>query len=117
MKKLILATTTAIVLGAGITGIVMAKEGDYGRHQNRVDRMSQALELSTEQKAQLEEIFLSKSEQREQMRNEMQAQIDQILTPEQLELKQRMQERRGKDRMGDHQEKGHHDRSEKGKYE
>lgn len=115
MKKLILATTIAIALGVGITGVAMAKEGDYGRHQNRVERMSQALELSTEQQAQLEEIFASKSEKRDQMRDQMQAQIDQILTPEQLELKQKMMERRGKDGIGDHRGKGDHDRSEKGK--
>lgn len=115
MKKLILATTTAIVLGVGITGVVMAKEGDYGHYENRVERMSQALELSTEQKAQLEEIFASKTKERDQMRDQMRAQIDQILTPEQLERKQKMYERSNKGDMDYHHQKGDHDKSEKGR--
>lgn len=106
MKKTILATVTAVILGTTLSGLALAKGGDYGRgDHNPVERMSQALQLTDEQKVQLEELFAGQSEQRQQMRDQMQAQIDQILTPEQIELKAQMQAAHG-DRDG-HRQGGH----------
>lgn len=106
MKKTILATVTAVVLGTTISGLALAKGGDFGRgDHNPVERMSQALELTDEQKVQLEELFAGQSEQRQQLRDQFQSQIDEILTPEQIELKAQMQAPHG-DREGHRY--GHH---------
>ncbi len=122
MKKTIIASTVAIVLGATASGLAVAKGGDFGGEHSPVDRMSQQLQLTDEQKTQLEELFAQKREMRQQMRDQMQTEIDSILTPEQIEMKKQMlshwggEEGRGHHhRDGNHGHNGQHEQGEGGR--
>lgn len=102
MKKTLLVTLTALSIGVGLTGAAYAKDGyKHGKGYNPVERMAEMLELDQDQISELETLYAAHREERKEMHEQFQAQLDSILTAEQRETKSEM--------MKKHQSmKGHH---------
>lgn len=117
MKKTIIATLTAVTLtAAAISGAVYAHKGGEGP-EGGLGRLTEKLNLTTEQQAQLKTIFDQKmldrknmhenttAEQRENLREnaregmkaKMEADIKALLTPEQVALFDQMHAEEGAD--------------------
>lgn len=133
MKKTIIATLTAVTLTVGaISGVAYAHKGSKGP-EGAVERLTERLNLTTEQQSELQAIFDQKlldrknmqenttAEQRENLREnardgmkaKMEADIKALLTPEQVALFDQMHAEKGDD---DHEreERGHKGKGGKG---
>lgn len=124
MKKTIIATLTAVTLTVGaISGVAYAHKGSKGP-EGAVERLTERLNLTTEQQSELQAIFDQKlldrknmhesttAEQRENLREnaregmktKMEADIKALLTPEQVALFDQMHAE--KEARGDREHKG-----------
>ena len=124
MKKTIIATLTAVTLTVGaISGVAYAHKGSKGP-EGAVERLTERLNLTTEQQTELQAIFDQKlldrknmhenttAEQRENLREnaregmkaKMEADIKALLTPEQVALFDQMLAE--KEARGDREHKG-----------
>jgi len=101
MKK----TLIALTLAAAIPAAVLASSGERGPHDRgpNVERMSEMLDLSDEQRTQLRALFEEQAAEREAMRNEMRARMSKLLTPEQQARMDEMREKRREHRKARHE--------------
>ena len=85
MNKLI-TISTAIVLGA-VTMAAIASPYGYGprpdRVENRIERMTEQLDLTTEQQTKIKSMFEEHQQERATMRERMHKNINAVLTAEQ----------------------------------
>ncbi|WP_151702214.1 hypothetical protein [Nitrincola alkalilacustris] len=116
MKKSFKTGIALLVAGMMFSGIALANEGKRGEHGERhLQKMQERLDLSDAQVEQLRESWKVQRESRMEKREEMRAQLADILTPEQLEKmdEQRSRWHKGGDRDGKRGMKG--DCAERGK--
>jgi len=108
MKKTLLALT----LAAAIPAAVLASSDDRGRPHRGPDleRLSERLDLSAEQRTQISALFEEQAAEREAMREKMRARMAEVLTPQQQARMKEMRE----DRREHRKERGErrHDRRE-----
>ena len=105
MKKLMI-----VALALFTTSALAAHPGHRGGEGRHLDRMEKQLDLSTEQRQQLEALFAEQREQRQALREQKQASMQTILTAEQQEKmaemrdnrKQRWQEKRQQRKADQH---------------
>jgi Spy/CpxP family protein refolding chaperone len=106
-----LTKTLAVAAGAAIIPLVVhASPGDddHPRRADRMERLSQRLDLSEEQRARMEALFEEHRAEREAMRERMRARMAEVLTAEQRTRMEEMREqRRAKWREGRHHRGGH----------
>lgn len=100
MKKTFIASAVAAIV---LPAVIMAAPGHGGKHGDRmINHMSEKLELTAEQKTQVESLFQEQHEKRKALREETHARLNDILNDEQqtkfeqmrTERKQRWQEKR-----------------------
>ena len=104
MKK----TLAVLALGAILIPAAVLAGGHYGDHrgEKRIGRMTEELQLSDQQRAEIEKIFQAQQEQRRALREQTREQIGNVLTPEQKKKwEQHMEERR--QHRCDHDGKGY----------
>jgi Spy/CpxP family protein refolding chaperone len=110
-------TLAAVTCAAVIPLAVHASPGDDDRpsRAERMDRLSQRLDLSEEQRTRMEALFEEHRAQREAMRERMHARMAEVLTPEQRERMEEMRsQRREKWSEGRHRRGGRHCDEERG---
>jgi len=100
MKKTALAIALSFAIPAAIAAGGMGSESDIGPpHGPNVERLAEKLNLTDEQKTQLESIFAEQGEKRRALREETRTQMQEVLTAEQLtqlnEMRQQWKGRHG----------------------
>ena len=90
MKKFLLATT--LIVAAGLSSVLLAAPAAGDRHERGMERMTEALSLTTEQQEQIRQIH-----------EEEGAKLDAVLTAEQREKADAMHEER-RERMEERRE-------------
>ena len=106
MKKTLLATT--LLLTTGLSGILMAAPGNDAPPRERgFERMAEELQLTDEQKTQLQQIREEESEKFKTLRAESKARFDAVLTAEQRQKMEEMHEQR-RERMEERREHREH---------
>lgn len=74
-----------LILSISPLAVAVAEQGDdLGRQQRRIDHLSKELNLTEEQKPQLEAIFTQQREKRKALREETRTRLQQVLSPEQM---------------------------------
>jgi Spy/CpxP family protein refolding chaperone len=110
-------TLAAAACAAVIPLAVHASPGDddWPSRAERMDRLSQRLDLSEEQRTRMEALFDEHRAQREVMRERMRARMAEVLTSEQRERMEEMRsQHREKRREGRHHRGGRHCDDERG---
>jgi Spy/CpxP family protein refolding chaperone len=119
MNKLLVLATALALGGIGLTAIASPYErGPYGANTgNRIERMSEHLNLTNEQQEKIKALFEAHKKERQAMRAKMHSQISTVLNDEQKarfdSMKQYRQERRMKriakhdGKFCDHERRGH----------
>jgi Spy/CpxP family protein refolding chaperone len=83
MNKMLIAVALSLAIPAGVAA-GMGNPGPGGPHRGpNLERMTQTLGLSQEQRAQLESVIQAQQEKRQALREETRTSIRAILTPEQ----------------------------------
>ena len=108
MKKLIIAASFA--LATGPSGSLLAVTDQSQPHQRHLDRLSERLELTPEQKREVGELHAQQYEKRKALREETRTRMNEILDAEQREKLEAMHRERA-ERMQQHH--GKHHRSER----
>lgn len=98
MRKAILAIALSAAIPAAIAAGGIASQGEVGpSYGPKVERLAQKLNLTDEQKTQLESIFAEQGEKRQALREETRARMQEVLTAEQLtQLDEMRQQRKGR---------------------
>jgi protein CpxP len=79
-KTLIAAAASAVILPV----VILAAPGHWAKHgDHMIERMSEKLELTAEQKSQVEALFKEQHEKRKALHEETHARLTEILTNEQ----------------------------------
>ena len=102
MKKSIAALALSAIL---IPAAVFAGSHYGNKTEHRIERMSEQLQLSEQQRAQVQQIFEQQHEKKLALRAETHERISQVLTPEQQAQWQQYRKDR-KQRACDHHGKG-----------
>lgn len=93
IKRTALLLSTALVLS--ISTFTYAGGGGYaGKHTQKLEQLTQELSLSAEQKVQMEAVFKEQHEKFRAIHEESRNRIQQILTPEQMQRWEGMQQER-----------------------
>lgn len=97
MKKTVLAIALSLAIPAAVAvGLGSPGEAGVPRGPN-VERLAQTLDLTDQQKTQLEAIFAEQGEKRRALREETRARMQEVLTAEQLtQLDEMRQHRKGR---------------------
>lgn len=106
MKKYLLATT--LIIATGLSGSLLADAAAGGpapgdRHERGMQRMAEALSLSSEQQEQIRQIREEQGAKFKTLREESKARIDAVLTAEQREKAAALHAER-RERMKEHRE-------------
>ncbi len=103
MKKTLIAAT--LLLTTGLSGAVLAGSNHDNQppRERGFERMAEELQLSDEQKAQLEQIREEEHEKFKTLREESKARFDAVLTAEQREKMEELHEQR-RERMEERRE-------------
>jgi periplasmic protein CpxP/Spy len=104
---LIIATTLA--LSTVLSGAVLADTSTSQHHQRYLDRLSEQLDLTPEQKREVSELHAEQYEKRKALRDETRNRMDEILTAEQRQKLDTIHQQRV-ERMKQHH--GKHQRNE-----
>jgi Spy/CpxP family protein refolding chaperone len=101
MKK----TVTALLLGAALIPVAVFAGSHFGdkRDGHRLERMTETLQLSEQQQAEVQKIFQAQREKRQALREESRNMIDAVLSEEQRATLAKYREERRKrfcDRKG-----------------
>ena len=101
MKKFLLATT--LIVAAGLSSVLLAAPTAGDRHERGMERMTEALSLTTEQQEQIRQIHEEEGAKLKSIREEGKARMDAVLTAEQREKADAMHEER-RERMEERRE-------------
>ena len=98
-------TLIALTLAAAIPAAVLAASGERGPHHRgpNLERMSEMLDLSDEQRTQMRALFEQQAAEREAMREKMRARMTELLTPEQQARMDEMRKERRVHRKARHE--------------
>ena len=92
MKKTLIALTLAAVLPAAV--LASGSERGERHHGPDIERLSEQLELSDEQRSRMRALFEEQATKRRAMRDEMRSRMAEVLTPEQQSKMKEMHEDR-----------------------
>ena len=107
MNKLI-ALSTALLLGTTTMAAIASPDGYGPRHdrmEKRIERMTEQLNLTTEQQAQIKTMFEEHKDERKAMRERMHKDINAVLNEEQQSRFKAFREQRHMKRMARHDDK------------
>lgn len=88
MKRFIIASS--LVLATALSGSLMAETSSSERQQRYLDRLSERLELTPEQKREVAELHAEQLEKRKALRDESRTRMNEILTSEQSQALEAM---------------------------
>lgn len=113
MKK----TFVALALAAMIPVAAYAAMEGQGARGDRLQRMTEVLNLDDSQQEQMKKMFDEHKAMRKAMREQMRVRMDEILTPEQRAKRDELREQRGEHRSGHHGEhRGGHSNKRGGRH-
>ncbi|MCQ8103628.1 hypothetical protein NP590_05895 [Methylomonas sp. SURF-2] len=85
MNKKILIIALALALPLTVGAFPGGHDGDFKGHKgDRIEHLAQKLDLSAEQKQQLQQVFEEQHAKREALRQETDQRLQTVLTPEQM---------------------------------
>ena len=104
MNKKIITLALALALPLTVTAFPGDKGGFEGHHANRVERLTNSLDLTPEQKTKVEAIFKEQEEKFKIIHEETQKRLQEVLTKEQMTKMDDMKKQRHENWQKRHEE-------------
>ncbi|MCK9608963.1 MAG: hypothetical protein M0R33_21210 [Methylomonas sp.] len=106
MNKKIITIVLALALPLTVAAFPGGHDGDFKGHKgDRVERLAKKLDLSTEQKEQLKQVFDEQQAKREALRQETDQRMQTVLNPEQMAKFEELKKQRHEKWQKRHQER------------
>ena len=95
MKKLLTVVALGLAIPLVATAVPPGPEGQVGwRHSQKIERLTKELNLTDEQKSQLDTIFKEQRAKHKALREEGRTRMKEVLTDEQMQKMDEMRKRR-----------------------